>query len=307
MVTVNDSASLAFGTGALSLIGSEHRGPGATLYSLIDGAKFAGLAKLRLPGDGSVELHSLLGEMAQQDALYAGPVLLRHALGEHCPVLASLLATADSANFMSLFVSGQPLYIVRKRLTWLTDVAHEDGTEWVMRYYDPLILPHWLDVLDEAQRTQALAGIGVWLYTDVRGRPQLVPGLPDAASAAVDSEPMRLTQPQCDELMNRTLPYMVMQQLESDDPQVLSSLAPHDRYDYFAGQLGKAHGYGLVSPTDLKTYCMLSLMVGAGFDAAPLAADTLKDAKSGPSFSQRVLAWTPEQWASLEETSASGA
>lgn len=273
---------------------------GAVLYSLIDGAKFPGLGRIKLPSNGSVELHSLLGESAQIDAMYAGPILLRHARREHCPVLAKLLNTAESAHFLSLIVSDEPLPNLLGRLIWLTDVAHDDGTEWVMRYYDPLILPHWLEVLDVAQREVALAGIRAWLYIDVRGRPQTVGGNEGEVPAGVGNKPMLLNQHQCDELMNRTLPYMVMHQLESDDPQALTALSPYDRYDFFSQQLDKAYAYGLVSPTDLKSYCMLSLMFGTTVDMADLVATALKGGDSQQSFSERILGWTPQQWASLE-------
>jgi hypothetical protein len=244
----------------------------ANLYSLIDGAKFPDLARIKLPSDGSVSLYSLLGESAQIDAMYAGAILLRHARRLHCPVLAKLLGTAESAHFLSLIISEDSQPSVLGRLIWLTDVAHEDGTEWVMRYYDPLILPHWLKVLDAGQRAVALAGIGAWFYIDVRGQPQIVRGHKCEAPASIGEKAMRLKQGQCDELMNRTLPYMVMHQLESDDRQALAGLAPDARYDFFSQQLAKAHGYGLASPADLKSYCLLALMFGRDFDVAPLAA-----------------------------------
>lgn len=301
----NDSASSACGLRLLTLINRDELGSGAALYSLIDGAKFSELGKIKLPNNGEVELYSLLGESAQADAIYAGPILLRHAKREQCPLLAKLLCTADSANFLSLIVSDTPLPIFLERLTWLTDVKHDDGTEWVMRYYDPLILPHWLDVLGAAQRKVALNGIGAWLYVDVRGLPRLVHADKGEELMVTGSEPMLLTEGQCAELMNRALPFMVASQLESDDPQALIALPPNERYDFFSHQLGKAQAYGLTSLTDLKSFCMLSLMFGADFDTAPLVSVALKETGSTQSFSERVLNWTPQQWATLEEISLS--
>lgn len=302
----NNHSSSISGVALLTLLNRDGLDSGgADLYSLIDGAKFPGLGRINLPSDGSVGLYSLLGESAQIDATYAGPILLRHARREHCPVLAKVLNTAGSAHFSSLIVSDEPLSNLLRRLIWLTDVTHDDGTEWVMRYYDPLILPHWLEVLDVAQREVALTGIRAWLYIDVRGRPQAVQGGRGEAPAVVRSKPMLLKPHQCDELMNRTLPYMVMHQLESDDPLALAALSAYDRYDFFSQQLHKALAYGLASPTDLKTYCMLSLMFGAHFDIVHPAAAALQDSESALSFSELVLGWTPEQWAALEEKSAS--
>lgn len=301
MLNENDSAAQSMAL--LSLINhADVDDSGAMLYSLIDGAKFPGLGRLALPTDGSVTLHSLLGESAQADAIYCGPILLSHARRQHCPLLSRLLNQANSAHFLSLIVSNEPFPHLFKRLGWLTDVVHDDGTEWVMRYYDPLILPHWLGVLDREQRANALGGTRAWLYIDMRECPQMVSGEKIEADAGVASDPMLLSQHQCDELMNKTLPYMVMHQLESDDPQLLTELPPRDRYKFFAQQLRKANAYGLASPTDLKCYCMLSLMIGAHFDASPLAAEALRQSNLDQSFSERILAWTPEQWAALEES-----
>ncbi|MBW3511529.1 DUF4123 domain-containing protein [Janthinobacterium sp. NKUCC06_STL] len=301
----NDGGAPACGLQLLALLDRPALDKGESLYSLIDGAKLDGVARIRLPGDHSVELYSLLGELAEPDALYAGPILLRHMQREKCPLLAKLLCTAGSAHFMSLIVSGQPLQQLLERLTWLTEVVHDDGTEWIMRYYDPLILPHWLDVLETAQRKTALAGITGWLYKDVRGVPQIVPGEKNEAPAPPGSECMLLTQHQYLELMHRAAPYMLMKQMESDDPQALDGLPPDQRYDFFFEQLGRAQAYGLSSPTDLKSYCMLSLMLGADFHLAPLAAIALQAEGTAQSFSDRILAWTPGQWAALEEVSAS--
>ncbi len=301
----NDGAFSTCGLQFLTLLNSHHIDKGATLYSLIDGAKFSGLARIRLPSDHSVELYSLLGELAEPDAKYAGPILLRHIRREKCPLLAKLLCTAGSANFMSLIVSGQPLPKLLERLTWLTDVAHDDGTEWIMRYYDPLILPHWLDVLETVQRKAAFTEIIEWLYMDVHGRPQVVFGDKDEVAAPIGSEPMLLTEHQYVELMNRASPHMLMEQMKNDDPQWLDGLPPDQHYDFFFQQLGRAQVYGLSSPTDLKSYCMLSLLLGADFHLSPLVSIALQAAGMEQSFSDRILAWTPQQWAALEEISAS--
>ncbi|KAB8064607.1 DUF4123 domain-containing protein [Janthinobacterium violaceinigrum] len=297
----------ACGLQLLALLNNPPFDKDMALCSLIDGAKFDGLARISLPSDHSVELYFLLGESARPDAMYAGPILLRHIRGGQCPLLAKLLCTAGSAHFMSLIVTDQPLPPLLARLTWLTDVVHDDGTEWIMRYYDPLVLPHWLDVLEPAQRKAALADITGWLYLDARGRPQTVPGDRHMAPAPVKSEPMSLTEHQYVELMNRTLPYMVMKQIENDDAQALDVLPPDQRYDFFFQQLGQAQAYGLSSATDLKSYCMLALMFGADFHLAPPAAIALQAAGTAQSFSDRVLAWSPGQWAALEDISATRA
>lgn len=225
-------------------------------------------------------------------------MLIRHERREYCPLLIKLLNTGGSGRFLSLILSPAPLPCLLDQLRWLTEVEHDDGTEWIMRYYDPVIFPHWLEILDLGQREVVINGISAWLYMDARGMPQTIRGDPTTTPASIDSRPMLLTQHQCNQLMHKTLPYMVMHQLESDDGQALRAIPQCQRYDFFSTQLAKAHSYGLLAPTDLKTYCMLALMVGADFDSLPLAASALL-ARRQITFSQQVLKWTPEQWATL--------
>lgn len=272
---------------------------GAALYSLIDGAKFPGLSRIVMPADGSVRLYSLLGETAQADALYAGPVLLWHARGKQCRLLAQLLRTADSAEFLSILASAQDIDSLVRHMTWMTDVLHEDGTEWVMRYYDPLILSHWIEVLDADQRRLALGAIHQWCFIGVGGTLRTI-GAGDVGSVSYPDAPMKLSGRQCDFLMCKSLPLQIMHQLESDDPLALAFIPAHSRYLFFARQLDRAESYGLEAPTDLKSYCLLSLMFGADFDQTELVAETLQKLTPSDSFSVRIMRWTPAQWASLE-------
>lgn len=271
----------------------------SVLYSLIDGAKFPEFSRIALPTDGSVETYTLINGNVQRDAFDAGANLLRHNNGYLCPVFRNLLSMPGSANFLSLIVSDQPMPLILRRLTWLTDVLHEDTTEWIMRYYDPVILPHWLDVLDVLQQEIALTGTQQWLYIDAKGQPIDRRYNCNALYNELPSKPMILKENQCEQLMEATLPYLIMHELVSDNQKVLDAISPPQRYDFFMQQLRNARSYSLTSITDLKTYCLLSLMFGSGFDSKLLILSALNDA-SPVLFSDKVLTWTPEEWAALE-------
>lgn len=297
--------SLKHSSGSLSLLSlinrSDFASSNSVLYTLIDGAKFAGFKALNLPSDGSIEVYSLLDESAQVDATYAGPLLVMHVRGANCPMLKKLLNTAQSSLFLSLIVSDAPLSKLLMSLTNLTEVVHDDETEWVMRYYDPLILPHWLEILHPDQREIALAGIVAWLYIDASGEPKSI-AYPDARGRlSSDSEPMRLNQSQCDNLMHRAMPFMIMYQLQTDDPQALEAVPCDERYQFLAQQLEKAQAYRLASVTDMKSYCMLSLMFGSEFDTVPFVASVLQSETRAMSFSDVILTWTSEHWDLLDK------
>lgn len=272
----------------------------ASLFSLIDGAQNRDLHKMGLERKDGVRVHSLLDASANFDAAYAGPLLIEHTRRMACAALAGILNDSCSANYVSLITTSQPTDQLASRLEWLTNVVHEDGTEWIMRYYDPRILPHWLEVLDSGQRDIALTGIRQWLYVDVRGRTQIIHGTPAVDAGMGAMEPLSMSPAQHEALMERCMPYMIMDLLVSDNVEELQTIPVPERYDFLATQLGRAQAHGLESVPDLKTYCMLGLMFGPGFDRYRVAAATL-DARDAGSFNERILAWTPAQWDAMSQ------
>ncbi len=272
----------------------------AGLFSLIDGAQNQDLYKMGLERKNGVGFHSLLDASANFDATYAGPLLIEHTHRMACTAFAEILNDEASANYVSLITTSQPAEKLASRLAWLTNVVHDDGTEWIMRYYDPRILPHWLDVLDGSQRDIVLAGIRQWLYIDVRGGAQVIHGTPAMDAGFNATESLRMSPAQHEVLMERCMPYMIMDLLASDNDEELLSIPASERYDFLANQLGRAQAHGLDSVPDLKTYCVLGLMFGPGFDHYRVAAATL-DASDSGSFNDRILAWTPAHWSAMAQ------
>lgn len=281
----------------LSMLGNTDE---RTVYSLLDAAQYPEFHYKKLPHGKHTELISLLGEAAQENATFAGPILLIHKRLAECRTLKWLSEALNQYSFASLMSSSQPLIALTSHLTWLTDVQHDDGTEWVMRYYDPRILPHWLEVLTPEQKSLALHAIHRWIYLDVRGQWQIIEG-EDKAIPATPEHPMRLSAQQHEQLMQKCLPYMLMGMLNDDDPSLLESIAKYQRYDYLNEQSLKARSHHLDSMMDIKTYCMLALMLGTDFDLRTEAKLALAAPLSPSAFSQRILAWTPAQWDAISK------
>ena len=295
------SFSGRLGNTLLDLLDRRLLDDGASLYSLIDGARFSRLVRMVSAQNASIELFSLLGEAAATDAVYAGPILIRHKTREQCDLLLKLMGEQDSASFMSLIISAQPLAEILKRLVWLTEVRHEDGTEWIMRFYDPLILPHWLAVLDAKQRQQALSGTLQWLFTDVRGENQAVDVASGDFAPLLETRPMLLMEQQSDDLMTAAMPYIVMHQLCGDNPQALDAIPSTERYDFFYRQIESAKKLDVAASGDVKMFCLLATMFGPEFSKHPLISIAAQGVDSGYSFCESVLAWTSEQWDLLEK------
>lgn len=267
----------------------------ACLYGLIDAAQYPSFNPKKILQIKSNSLTSLLGETAQENAIYAGPLFLEQLQQNDFRALKWLLAELSQRPFASIMISSQPTETLTSHLAWLSDVAHEDGTEWVMRYYDPRILPHWLAVLTPEQKSLALRGIHRWIYLDVRGQWQVIEG-EDKEIPATPEHPMCLSVQQHEQLMQKCLPYMLMNMLHDDDPSLLESIPRYQRYDYLSEQFLKAREHQLDSMMDIKTYCMLTLMFGVNIDSDPEVKLVLKQTLQQSAFSQRVRAWTPAQW-----------
>lgn len=297
---LKNHSTVTGGEGMLGLLDRRLLDDGASLYSLIDGAKFSALSRITLSATKSIECHSLLGEAAIADAFYAGPVLIWHKERENCTLLRRLLQEQDSAGFLSLIISAKCLPDTLRRLTWLTEVRHEDGTEWVMRYYDPLILPHWLNILDVEQREKALSGKLQWLFQDMRGIDQAVDMGAIRVSEILDTRPMLLVDRQCDDLMRAAMPYIVMSQLLSDDPQSLENIHKNHRYDFIDKQIEIARALNVLSPIDIKIFCKLAVMFGPHVDKHPLIIEAVEKSNSNISFSEKIMQWSVEKWDLIE-------
>lgn len=270
------------------------------VYGLIDAAQYPGFKPKNILAIRNSELISLLGDAAQENAIFAGPLLLPQLQKNNFAALKWLLAELAQRPFASLMISSASTTKLVSHLSWLTDVEHEDGTEWVMRFFDPRILPHWLEVLTAEQKFLALRGIHRWIYLDVRGQWQIIEG-ENQEIGDIPEQLMRMSVQQHELLMQKCLPYMVMDMLNDDDASLLETIPKYQRYDFIHTQLNKAHTYKLESMMDVKTYCMLAVMLGTDFDLRAEAKLALAAALQQSAFSQRVQAWTPAQWDAISK------
>lgn len=271
--------------------------PGLNFFSLVDGGQCYKLLESLERNQVGPEFVSLMTGVVERDAKYAGPLLLAHPEGLACKRLKRLVFMEGAKSYASIISTPMTQDELQKHLSWLVDVVHEDGTEWVMRYYDPRILPHWLEVLTSEQRKIALAGIQQWTYLDCRGELQVIDNSIDVKPCSQYAEPMELSAGQVASLMDLSLPYTIIDMLSSDGISELQAIPWFRRYDFFDEQIRKAKTYGVSGIQDLKTYCFLATLLGAAFDDFSLIRSALE---SGQSFSNKVLSWGMKEWEFLE-------
>ncbi|MTV40020.1 DUF4123 domain-containing protein [Duganella radicis] len=265
------------------------------IYALVDGAQCS-KSFIEFERDYGISAAvSLLTGTVEHDAKYAGPLLQSFKPGMLRYQLGRLVELPDAALYVSVIRSRLLVDEIIQRLSALTEVLHDDGSRWVMRYYDPRVLPHWLSVLTEEQRAEALAGIAQWSYVDCRGELQTLHH--EGGYLPAPSRPVELSAAQVDRLMDACLPYTMTDLLLSDHVEELRAIPDFERYDFFLRQLTRAKEHGVTGMADLKTYCFLATLLGPEFDGLPLLRTVLQ---SPHGLSNAVLDWGAAEWQSLE-------
>jgi hypothetical protein len=270
--------------------------PGIAVYALLDGAQVYHSAFFKTHDHRRKNFISVLNDDAEPDAELAGPILI--ALEEYCSAdfpnqLIALLREKNAVSFLS---SQMNIRDLKTHLTWLTDVTHDDGTKWVMRYFDPRIFPNWAEILSPIQRSYALSPISRWLYMAADGSAQLIVG-GDEISPRPHTN-IFLTLAQQDFLISRSLPYLILSSIEEDDPSLLYGMSYVQKASSVAKSVMSAVRNGLQSFVDIKTFCVIAEEAVEQFIDVPEVQKALSDGPNGR-FHEHVLQWDDEVWNAL--------
>lgn len=272
---------------------------GVPCYLLVDGAQQSNLYR-NLERHGCTLMSLLNG--AQLDAIPIGPYLTRLPAILSTSLEALLIQQLHPRTHVSFITSTIAPELLTQHLTWLTDVKHTDGSEWVNRYFDVRILPLWFNILSEEQRQQALAPIAEWAYLTPEYEWKIIQGgtlntLPDT------SKPMCQTEKQNADLLEACVPHMVLAQIQENNPLALSHISVQQRYAYISEQFATAKQYGVSDMNDLKTYTLISLEYGPQMHQAPPLQAILKSAKASE-FTRAISQLTPDDWEVTRKTAA---
>lgn len=270
--------------------------PEVAVYALIDGAQLYHSGFFTRYGYERPRFISLLRDGAALDAVLAGPLLIQLDNDLNPGFVTSLLTLLREHNAVSFLSSSVPVSNLVRHLTYLTDVVHDDGTEWVMRYFDPRILPIWIGSLTEAQGQRVLSPVYRWIYMAVGGNAEILQGR--SADVSLDHSVIYMTAPQCEHLMTCSLPYSILASVDDENPALFMG-KPYTHRLAIINQLvraGRAHG--LHSFMDLKAYCIIAHDAMPGFEMIPEVHQALLDGVSG-SFNEHTLLWDDHIWAKI--------
>lgn len=230
-------------------------------YSLLDGAQAPGIWDA-LRQDEEIEIYPLLG---YSDVTLVGPILVFHKKGPACRTLSSMVEADSSSAYLSILQAQGNKERLIAHLTTLTQVSHADGSQWIMRYYDPRVLPHWAGVLNSSQRAVAFSPIRAWHYMAADCSPERITGESSQQLAFGHFEQMCLSEEQSAELLCRCAPLMLMGIISQERGSDIWCRDECERSEFIHQVLANAKNLGIIEFSDQKTFILLALAYGENF------------------------------------------
>jgi hypothetical protein len=235
-------------------------------------------------------------------AVQVGPLLFEVPMNQIDTETVESLFDAGTGQLLGSFVvtASHEADLVQA-LRHFVDVQLDDGTEMVMRFYDPRILPFWLGGLPDVYRRFLGAAISHWIYwtENLEVRVSRLVGSPvDTLQAAF---PLRLSAQREADLIDASTPYLVMNRLVSEQPGRLARIPRAHRYEFIRIQLERARMHGLASLSDLEAYCGLAATLGEQFDSDPTMKGELLKVSAGATFLQVISNLTSSDWQRMRE------
>ncbi|SEO63600.1 protein of unknown function [Duganella sp. CF517] len=189
---------------------------------------------------------------------------------------------ASKLEFGSLF----------EQLKQLTEIRLPDDTEMFFAFWDPAILGTLIGqpddstlyvkgpVFDNEQLALLYGGLSGWWYWDRDGEMHTIAIEVETPTIHM-SKPLKLRQPQVDELVDASTPDHVLYYVDLNQPHLLRDIRPQARYGYVARALLGARDIGLETMKDLVNYVSMTLIYGKRWNEDSVIAGVLARVKNG--------------------------
>lgn len=269
-------------------------------YALLDGAllkDFPQQTRCHWPLSAGV---SLFGDDADVEAAEVGPWLFELNAGAGADADAFPLGMVDEAMGMcagSVVESGLPGVDLAQRLSRFLDVRLDDGSTMVMRFFDPRVLPAWLEVLPDQYKAELGRVVSRWLYRD--HSLQMRSWCFDLQEPTSAQFPWAVAAQGEQRLMDRCLPYTVIARFSKEDPQALRKVPLNQQYSFFSQQIERCRSRGLESMGDIEVYCGLAIEVGQAFDETAVFGRCLAEVNAGGSLGDALSRLDDNDWATM--------
>lgn len=206
--------------------------------------------------------------------------------------LKELLIASRWASALSVLVSPLPYEELCRRLHRRCDVRLPDDCDYVLRYFDPRILPVLLGALEPHQYSAFVGMCRHWAYLDREGRWIEVEGAHVLEHDPACLMPLQLDERQQGILIDANTADAVLALLREQEQPALQALNPAQQHARVSEGVARASELGIVAPLDQAAFCSLALTYGPEFHlqepwATHLRAVRLGQAKFGQMETQR--------------------
>lgn len=275
---------------------------GLHAYVLVDGALLQTQSSVERERWPSFIGLSLLAN-ADGEAQAVGPILFEwHPEHEH---EGDAAVVADDTGIVwpasSVIVSALTHEALVAHLAPMIDVQLEQmDSTMLMRFFDPRVLPFWLDMLPAEHLAWLARGVRGWIYRDAQEnlRTTQIETPPKVDSIA--TFPLQLSQQQEDDLLAACYPYTMVERLRAEFPALMERVPTAQHYDFVRNQLDRCRGYGADSPASMLIYCELALNYGPRFDEHPAMGPVFAALGDGQGLPQALELVPADEWRRMQ-------
>jgi hypothetical protein len=263
---------------------------GASRYcALIDAAqveRFSRTIKSKnLLGLGRV---ALFGEAIAPDRYDATPHLFEiEEPSNYATFVRQLSKIEATQGAITCLRSPLELPELATRLKRRLDAKLPDDVDCVNRFFDGRIAPHLHACLSDEQRAVFFSVAEQWVVVghDYEWQPL------DCHFTVDDhfSGPLVFNTKQEAYLIDRCYPYALIEHFERTDPELLDTVEPNRRYQFFQKAIEAGESYKIEGSSDITLFCTLSLTRGAGFHEESPWQEKLQAVRAGTATLQQIL------------------
>jgi hypothetical protein len=275
------------------------RAGACNVFALVDGALLRNLSTRAQRRWSAKNARSLLTGGTGSGAAESGPLLFQLSpqdLEHDLPI--SLVDEASGHNAGSILFSRLDLYTLAARLSPFVDVELSDGATMVMRFFDPRVLPVWLDLALKVFSRHLSGTASNWLYWDDRLELNNCE-IHQNDNQADEYFPLKLTANQEQQFLEECYPFTLIERFRQEDPGALASISVADRYHFFRTQIARAESNGFTGSSDIEIYCGLAIDMGPRFDENDIFSEPLLKAKAGAKLADILSSLSNDDWARL--------
>jgi len=273
----------------------------ARLFALVDGALLREFPKRVQQLWRAENALSLLTGATGMGAAAVGPLLFELSPDQMAAGRpATLLDMKTGRSAGSFLASGQRLNELAAVLAQYVDVKLDDGSTMVMRFFDPRVLPFWLNILQPDHSAHLASAVSRWLYWDAQLALRAVDLNSRNASEAAATFPVQLSSGAEQKLLDNCYPFTVIERFRVEDAAALAQVPLKDRYDFFRDQLSRAAGHGIQGAGEVEAYCGLAIEFGPHFDEDQAIRSTLLKVKAGEKLLEALAEVEDADWARLK-------